>query len=58
VTSHRSTFTSQLYCGILLGVNLDIPSLLWNFYADRWNDGSLQNGEFLSKFVTPQDVGL
>ena len=42
LTSSRPTLTFQLYCGLLLGVNLDIQTVLLNLYLGRWNGGSLQ----------------
>jgi len=39
----KSTWTFQMYCGILLGVKLDIQSVLCNLYGSEWNAGCLQN---------------
>jgi hypothetical protein len=45
--SHELTLTFQLYCGLLLGVNCDIQTVLWSFRVVRWTGGSLQNGKEL-----------
>ena len=42
------SITFQIYCGIFLGVNFNIQTLLLSFYVDGWNEGFLQYGKLLA----------